>query len=270
MKPLDGKVAIVTGAGHPRGMGQAASLRLAEHGAAVVLTDLAKGEDDDALRGLRKGVRHIEAGGGKAMAMAVDVTRRADIEDCVARTLTAFGGIDILFNNAGTPVGAGAFLDMTDAQWDMSYEVNVRGPALFCRAVIPHMIERGGGSIINNASVAGLGAIPFMAAYTATKFAVVGLTKAIATEFGHHNVRCNAICPGSIKTAMYDLEATHIAERRGITVEEAKRSLDEEGWMKRSAEPGEVADVVAYLAGPASSFITGVALPVAGGMAPGL
>jgi NAD(P)-dependent dehydrogenase (short-subunit alcohol dehydrogenase family) len=202
--------------------------------------------------------------------MPVDVTETTQIQACVDKTCQAFGGVDILFNNAGTAIGVGPFLDTPSANWDLSWQVNVKGMVEFCRAVIPKMIERGGGSIINNASMAGLGAEPGYGAYVVTKFAVVGLTKLLAAEFGAQNIRCNATCPGVIGTDMGEEEVTFTAMEKGVSKEEARRLLAEMAALGRAAQPEEVADVVAYLAGPRSGYLTGVALPVAGGMRPGL
>jgi NAD(P)-dependent dehydrogenase (short-subunit alcohol dehydrogenase family) len=280
MKLLEGKVAIVTGAGRPKGMGRASALELAKQGASVVVTDLARERKDLMIEGLlgigddfaslEELVSEIEALGSKGLAMPVDVTETTQIQACVDKTCQAFGGVDILFNNAGTAIGVGPFLDTPSANWDLSWQVNVKGMVEFCRAVIPKMIERGGGSIINNASMAGLGAEPGYGAYVVTKFAVVGLTKLLAAEFGAQNIRCNATCPGVIGTDMGEEEVTFTAMEKGVSKEEARRLLAEMAALGRAAQPEEVADVVAYLAGPRSGYLTGVALPVAGGMRPGL
>ena len=280
MKLLEGKVAIVTGAGRPKGMGRATALKLAEQGASVVVTDLARKREDLRIEGLlgigeefaalEKVVSEIEALGSRGLAMAVDVTDLGQIQACVEKTCEAFGGVDILFNNAGTAIGVGPFLDILGQNWDLSWQVNVRGMVEFCRAVIPKMIERGGGSIINNASMAGIGGEGEYGAYVVTKFAVVGLTKLLAAEFGPQNIRCNATCPGAILTDMGQEEITFIAVDHGISREEAATVFDKMAALGRAAQPEEVADVVAYLAGPRSAYLTGVALPVAGGMRPGV
>jgi NAD(P)-dependent dehydrogenase (short-subunit alcohol dehydrogenase family) len=280
MKLLEGKVAIVTGAGRPKGMGRASALKLAEQGASVVVTDLARKREDLMIEGftgigddfaaLEKVASEVEALGSRGLAMAVDVTDVAQIQACVDRTCEVFGGVDILFNNAGTGMGVGNFLDVRSENWDLSWQVNVKGMVEFCRAVIPSMIERGGGSIINNASNVGLRALPGYAAYVVTKFAVVGLTKLLAAEFGSRNIRCNATCPGVIRTDMGEEEITLTALEKGVSREEASQLLDEWAALGRAAQPEEVADVVAYLAGPRSGYLTGVALPVDGGMQTGL
>jgi NAD(P)-dependent dehydrogenase (short-subunit alcohol dehydrogenase family) len=276
MKLLEGKVAVVTGAGRPKGMGRASALKLAEQGAIVVVTDVAREREDLTIEGflgigddfasLEKLVSEIETLGSRGLAIPVDVTDADQIRACVDQTCETFGGVDILFNNAGTGIGVGGFLDVQSENWDLSWQVNVKGMVEFCRAVIPKMIERGGGSIINNASMAGLGASPGFGAYVVTKFAVVGLTKLLAAEFGPQNIRCNATCPGAILTDMGEEEITFIAMREGISQEEARKVFDELAALGHAAQPEEVADVVAYLAGPRSGYLTGVALPVAGGM----
>ena len=202
--------------------------------------------------------------------MAVDITDKNQIEACVSETCRRLGGVDILFNNAGVAVGVGPFMDINAQQWELSYRVNLKGTADFSKAVIPAMIRRGSGAIINNASLAGLGAIEEMAGYCATKFAVVGLTKAIASEFGKFSIRCNAVCPGLILTDMGEAEIKIYAEKFGSNYETTKEKLAETVAMQRWAQPEEVADVVAFLAGPAAGYITGATIPVAGGLAPGL
>jgi NAD(P)-dependent dehydrogenase (short-subunit alcohol dehydrogenase family) len=278
MKPLQGKVAIVTGAGRPKGIGRSTARRFAELGADVVVTDLCrKYEGDLAFYGvgddraqLERVVAEIEACGGRALACTVDVTRRDEVAACVEETVAAFGGIDILFNNAGTAVGVGPFLGMTQQQWDLSLAVNVSGMFHFSQLVIPKMIERGGGVIVNTASLAGLGASALMAGYNTSKFAVVGLTKSIAAEFGEFGIRCNAICPGMVDTDMGDDEYQFISLMEGITIDEARRRAAEKIALRRQCGPDEVADVVAFLCGPAAAYLTGVALPITGGMATGL
>jgi len=278
MNTLEGKVAVVTGAGRARGIGRAAALALAERGAHVVVTDIARprtdlevegllgvGDDFSALEALAE---QIETLGVRSLPIAVDVTDRAQIDACVARTCHELGGVDVLFNNAGAALGVGPFLDMSAQQWDLSYAVNVRGTAWCCQAAIPSMIARGGGAIVNNASMAGLGAVKQMAAYTATKFAVVGITKAVAAEFGRHGIRCNAVCPGLVDTLLGESEVKLFAG--GGSEDAARERLARGVSLGRWAKPEEVADAVAYLAGPESSYLSGVALPVAGGMPPGL
>lgn len=279
--PLESKVAVVTGAGRPRGIGRATAVRLAGQGAHVVVTELvrdgigAEGKDDGAVAGgdsdeLERTASLCRDQGVEALALGLDVTRPDAVSSCVEHTVERFGRIDILFNNAGTPVGVGPFLSLDDGRWELSWQVNVMGMVRMCRAVIPHMKQGGGGAIVNNASLAGLGAIDQFAAYTTTKFGVVGLTKCIAVEFGPNGVRCNAVCPGLIETLMGIYEQELFGERWGVTAADARRRMEEEVPLSRWGTPDDVADVVAYLAGPQAAYVNGVTVPVAGGLSPGL
>lgn len=269
MNFLADKVAIITGAGRERGMGQAAAIKLAAQGAKIVVTDLVRSDDERAA--LDNVAATIKELGGETLAMAVDVTDRQQIDQCVEQTCQHFGGVDILFNNAGTAIGEHPFLELKDLHWDLSYQVNLKAIADFSQAVIPVMQAHGGGAIINNSSLAGLGAVAGMAAYVATKFAVVGLTKAIAREFGQDNIRCNAVCPGMIDTQLSEQAVDwYTGLHPELSREQARQELAEDVSLKRWAQPEEVGDAVAYLAGPHASYISGVALPVDGGLPVGL
>lgn len=270
MKLLEDKVVIITGAGRPGGMGQAAAVKFAEHGANVVVTDLVRSEhgaeDFAAVEAVAERVRQH---GVEALAVGVDVTDRQQVQDCVSNSVEAFGTVDVMINNAGTAIGAGPFLEQTDRQWDVSYRVHLKGTLYFCQEVIPVMQRQGGGVIVNNSSMLGIAAEPYSAAYTATKFGVVGLTKVIAAEFGKDNIRCNAVCPGSINTKMQSEGIARFAQWAGIEIEEAWKDA-ERNALGRSAEPEEVADAMLFLASPMASFVSGVALPVTGAANPGL
>lgn len=269
-KLLQDKVVIITGAGRAKGMGQAAAIKFAQHGAKVVVTDLVRDRHaQDDLAAIEAVAGDVRAVGVDGLAMGVDVTDRAQVARCVERVVGEFGAVDIMVNNAGTAIGAGPFLEQTDRQWDISYGVHLKGTLYFCQAVIPVMQRRGGGAIVNNSSMLGIAAEPFSAAYTATKFGVVGLTKVIAAEFGKDNIRCNAVCPGSINTQMQSEGIAQYAEWAGIDFDEAWREA-ERNALGRSADPGEVADAIVYLASPMASFVSGVALPVTGAANPGV
>ena len=264
MRSLEDRIAIVTGAAG--GIGTAIALALAEEGARIAACDLASRRDD----GLAALANAISDNGGEAIAMTVDVSRKADIETAVAATLDTWGGIDILVNNAGTSAGAGPFLDVTDADWQSSFAVNLKGPADFAQAVIPEMRRRGGGAILNIASTAGLGALAGFGAYTATKHGLVGLSKTIAAEFGRDGIRCNAICPGFVRTEMH-LDATRrLAAQEGIGEAEMAARRYADVPLGRAGEPDEIARLVILLAGPGGAYITGTAIPVAGGHPVGL
>ncbi|MBW2369185.1 MAG: SDR family oxidoreductase [Deltaproteobacteria bacterium] len=259
MESLRGKVAIVTGASSPRGMGYAAAIKLARKGADVIVTDVAA-----AGPRLNEAAAAIEAEGVRSKPVIVDVTDEAQVQACVDQVVETFGGIDILFNNAG--VGQlGLFEDTDLAVWDLNYQVNVRGVVAFIKSVVPAMKKRGGGAIVNNASIGGLYADMECSAYNSSKFAVVGLTKALALELGQYNIRVNAVCPGFVDTEMGDRIPTYFAEKEGCTPEEMREAFTQMIALGVYAKPDQVADAVVFLAGEESGYITGVALPVAGG-----
>jgi NAD(P)-dependent dehydrogenase (short-subunit alcohol dehydrogenase family) len=263
---LKGSIAVVTGAGHPRGIGAAIARELWHQGASLVITDLKS--EIEALNDLA-----VELGGGddSVIAMSVDVTMADQVKRCVESSVERFGCIDVLVNNAGVAVGSAGFLEQNEADFDLSFDVNVLGMVRFAQAVIPVMQAGSAGSIINIASLCGLRNIPpTPPCYTASKFAVVGLTKAIAQEFGPDGIRCNAVCPGSIDTQMRMKAITLIAEEMGISLEQAEKEENATISLGRPAIPEEVASVVAFLAGPGSGYLTGTTIPVDGGMTFGL
>lgn len=264
MGSLEHRVAIVTGAAG--GIGTAIALALAEAGARIAVCDLASRRDC----GLAPLVDTISDRGGEALAMAVDVSRKSDIETAVAATLAAWDGIDILVNNAGTTAGGAPFLEISDADWQQSFAVNLKGPADFAQVVIPEMRHRGGGAILNIASTAGLGASAGFGAYTATKHGLVGLSKTIAAEFGGDGIRCNAICPGFVRTEMHLGATRRLAAQEGIGEAEMAERRYADVPLGRAGEPEEIARLVVFLAGPGGAYITGTAIPVAGGSPAGL
>ena len=280
MALLQDKVALVTGCGNPKGMGRATALKLAGQGATVVVTDICRPDDrltmdgalklGDDFKALESLAAAIDSNGGRGKALTLDLMAPDQIKQVVDSTVTDYGRIDILVNNAGTAAGAGNFLELSDEAWDLSYRINVLGLVRLCRQVIPVMQENGGGVIVNNASIMGTSAIAGYGAYAATKHAIVGITKVIADEFATDSIRCNAVCPGNVHTDMGEAEIALLVDLHGISRDEALAKLGEDAAMKRMGEPEEVADAITYLAGPHSSFVTGVAFPVTGGMRPGL
>ena len=272
MQTLEGKTAIVTGASAPSGIGRATALELSREGARVVVTDIAGRAADgtaeklDLLQALAEQIRND---GGEALALEVDVTKGADVAVCMARTVEAFGGLDILVNNAASLVGTGAFIDSRPEDWTLSYEVNLLGVVLMCQAAIPLLRARGG-SIINIGSSGSLGAEPGFGAYTTMKHGLIGLTKTIASEHGVDGIRCNAVCPGYTETDMHMAVNERLSREQGLAMEEVKAQRYAAVALRRAGRPEEVAKAIAYLAGPASGYVTGVALPVSGGVPCGI
>ncbi|MEM6376457.1 MAG: SDR family NAD(P)-dependent oxidoreductase [Pseudomonadota bacterium] len=272
---LTGKAALVTGTAAPNGIGRAISVRLAQEGATVFVSDVS-GElttkdgalsRADLLSGL---VQDIEAAGGQACALTLDVTSEKDISKAFESIEKQTRRLDILVNNAGSITGVGPFLDTTAQQWQASFAVNMLGPVLLSQAAIPLMQRQGGGRIINIGSTGSLGAHAGFGAYTTMKHGLVGLTKTIAAEFGPDEILCNLVCPGFIATDMHEAANTRIAGETGTTLEETRARRYAEVALRRAGQPDEVANMVAFLAGPEGSYITGTTLAVAGGVPLGL
>lgn len=268
---LKGKVALVTGASAPQGIGRAIALRLAEEGAAVVVSDIEgridiEGKSHFKLSLLAKLVSDIQAANGEALAIKLDVTSVVDIKAALEATLAEFGRLDILVNNAGALAGSDEFLSTTPDQWETSFRVNILGPMMLAQAAIPEMRKVGGGRIINIGSTGSLGAEAGFGAYTAMKHGLVGLTKTLAAEFGADGILCNTVCPGYIATDMHTAANERLAKENGLSIEDMKRQRYANVAVKAAGLPVDVANAVVYLAGPQANYVTGINLPVSGGV----
>ena len=248
---LDGKVAIVTGAA--AGIGAASALLFAREGAAVVVTDI------DA-EGVQRTATNISEQGGQAVAVAGDVSRSAEVQRVVDCAIKSFGRIDILFNNAGI-VPVGRIDATTEQQWDSAMAVNVKSIYLLSHAVVPRFQQQGGGVILNTASATALRAVPDRACYTATKAAVVGLTKSMALDYVRENIRVNCLCPGTIDTPSLSQRIAAFDD----PVEARGRFIARQP-MGRFGTSEEIAAAALYLVSDDSSFITGAALAIDGGL----
>jgi 2-keto-3-deoxy-L-fuconate dehydrogenase len=241
---LSGKHALITAAG--AGIGRATALAFADAGARVLATDI----DGDALAGLAAAHPSIAT-------QVLDVTAPA----AIATLVGAAGPIDTLFNCAGY-VHAGTILDTDEASWKRSFSINVDSMFRLCKAVLPGMLERGGGSIVNMSSVASsIKGVPNRFAYSATKAAVIGLTRSIASDFVARGVRCNAICPGTVKTPSLEQRVRAL----GGDQEAAWRGFTDRQPMGRLGRPEEIAALALYLASDEASFTTGTIHVVDGG-----
>jgi NAD(P)-dependent dehydrogenase (short-subunit alcohol dehydrogenase family) len=247
---LRGKVALITGAAS--GIGQAAALLFAREGAIVVLADINESAGH-AVAG------EIANNGGRALFELADVTRATDCQRIIQHTVREFGGLHILFNNAGI-IRRASVVELSEADWDRVMAVNVRAIFLMCREAIPIMAAAGGGSIVNTASGWGLAGGPKAAVYCASKGAVVLMTKAMAIDHGPQRIRVNCICPGDTDTAMLRHEARQLGEPDDKILAEAKKRP-----LGRVGKPEEIAQAALYLASDAASFVTGTALVVDGG-----
>ena len=231
---LVGTIALVTGSA--RGIGRGIALAFAREGADLALADTA------ALDGVEAEIRQA---GRDALSVAADVTREEQVARLVERTLQRFGRIDVLVNNVGTIVMPGEILETTLEAWETMMATNARSVFLCTRAVLPGMIQRRQGKIINICSVAGLRALPNRAAYCASKHAVTGFTRCAALDMKPYGIAVNAICPGAVHTPLTDY---------------SRPDADKRGWM----QPAEIADVAVFLASPEARAMTGAVLEVSG------
>jgi len=253
---LEGKVAIVTGGGG--GIGAATVEGFAKEGANVAIADISL----DVAQELAK---KIGKGGVKALAVRTDVTKKSDVDDLVSITLEEFGKIDILVNNAGVARDI-MFVDIEEEDWDLVNHVNVKGVYLVTRAVVPHMIAARYGKIINISSRAGKEGMIGLSHYSASKFAVIGLTQAVAKELGEYNINVNAVCPGILRTIMWEGLLDARTKRLGLPREQIFDNWIERIPLKRPQKPEDIANVVLFLSSEVSRNITGEAINVNGGL----
>jgi NAD(P)-dependent dehydrogenase (short-subunit alcohol dehydrogenase family) len=247
---LEGRIAIVTGGAS--GIGRGIVRRLAEMGCAVVVLD--KNQQAAAVT-----ADSISKDGGKALALACDVTSREDCRRAIEQTIAAFGQIDILCNNAGIIVRKD-IVALNEDEWDAVLDVTLKGVYLLSHEVLPHMIHRGRGAIINTGSGWSLKGGPKAAAYCAAKAGVLNLTKAMAIDYGKNNIRVNCVCPGDVETPMLSAECQQLGAERGEFLKEAANRP-----LGRVGTPEDVADAVLFLASDMARWITGSCLVVDGG-----
>lgn len=247
---LENKKAIVTGGAG--GIGRATCLALAEEGAAVAVVDL-NGEAAEAV------AAEIRDAGGRAVAIPADVSSESDIERVVSATVGEFGGVDVVFNNAGI-IRRQTAVEIDVDDWDVVFGVNVRAIYLMCKHVVPIMEAAGGGSIVNTGSGWGLKGGGRALSYCASKGAVVNMTRALAIDHGPAGIRVNSVNPGDVNTGMLRDEARQLSQDADAFLAEAA-----DRPLRRMGEPEEVAQAVVWLASDASSYVTGSALVVDGG-----
>jgi meso-butanediol dehydrogenase / (S,S)-butanediol dehydrogenase / diacetyl reductase len=248
---LQNRTVIITGAA--AGIGAASAALFASEGAQVVAVDV----DREMLNQVSG---QLEKAGANCLAVPADVSQRGDVEIVLRAATQKFGRIDILFNNAGI-VPTGKLEATSEEQWDRAMAINVKSMYLFCHAVIPGMKAQGGGVILNTASATALRAVVDRACYTATKAAVIGLTKSMAVDYVRDNIRVNCLCPGTVDTPS-------LAGRLAAFPDpaQARKNFIARQPMGRFGTAEEIAQAALYLVSPAAEFVTGVAFPIDGGL----
>src|SRR6266545_7365395 len=246
---LSGKVAVVSGGA--MGIGRAAAEVLLREGASVLLADV----DEAAARATAAELAQPD----RVAVSRTDISRPLDAEAAVASAVARFGGVDILVNNAGIQTYGGP-VDTTEETWDRTLAVNLKGHWLMSRAAIPRMVGRGGGAIVNVSSVQGLACQPNVMAYSVSKHGLIGLTRTMAVDLAAKNIRVNCVCPGTVDTPLVRAAVAHDRDPDRLW-----RVLDAMHPLGRIAQPREIGEVIAFLAGGRSSFMTGSVVTVDGG-----
>ncbi len=266
------KVAICTGSGRKNGLGAAILRRLADDGCRVVVTDIGKpsGLLSDSNIGANAGMQEVAdellSSNAECITVACDVRDQASVNNLMRQTMSAFGRIDILINNAGVGYLMQDFREVTLEAWQLVIDVNLTGAFLCTQAAAEHMIAGGrGGRIINIASQAAKSGFPHLAAYVASKHGLVGLTRSNAIELGAHDITVNAVCPNHVTTGLGAKQNDYYARLQGKTLEEYVQAMRDRIPLGRPGLPEDTANAVAFLASEDAHYITGEALNVSGG-----
>ena len=274
MSDLNGKVALVTGAAGEFGLGRAIAVRLAKDGADVIVNDVTEKPynlDESEWLGLQDVVSEIESLGKRAFGLVTDITDSDKVAAMIEKIVLKFGKIDILVNNAGSKPGKDRVLavDLDEKEWDRVIKINAKGTFLTSQAVARHFIEKNiPGKIINISSVVGKEAMPKYAAYSASKFAIIGLTQALALELAPHQITVNAVCPSLVDTERVTQLVNALTESNEQFRDKYEELIQNRSGLVplgRLATRTDVANTVSFLASEQSNFLTGLSIPVAGG-----
>ena len=255
---LDGAVAVVTGAG--TGIGREIALRLAADGADLVLAGRSTGPMDEVAAAVREA-------GRRALVVPLDLRDAASVTKAADAAFDEFGRVDVLVNNSGVGGPSAPLWEIDPDDWEDTFRVNVTGTFLVCRAFLPRMIEAGSGSVVVIGSMTGKRPLVNRTPYAASKTALIGLVRTLAWDTGPHGVRVNLVSPGPVEGARIQWVLEQQAAARGISFEEAQADFTSGSPLHRLVPPGDVADVVAYLASPRSASITGDDINVSAGLA---
>ena len=272
MQRLRGKVALVTGAGRHKGLGEAIAKRLAGEGARVVVTDIGVAAPNMPLDHIGSSaqideiVAEIQAAGGEAIGMPLDVRDEAQVESAVAAAIGRFGRLDILVNNAGIGYLIEPLIDMPRERWQAVLDVNLMGVFLCTKHAARQMIRQGeGGRIVNIASVAGKSGSFHLAAYSSSKHGMIGFTRSAAIELGPHRITVNAICPNHVTTGLGSVQNETRARQRGQTVDAYLAEMRGRIPLGRVGLPEDTAKACAFLCSSEAQYITGEGMNVSGG-----
>ena len=258
MKRLEGKVAMVTGAGRVKGIGASCAIRLASEGASIIITDLESSELNDV-------VDLITNNNVSVLPVFADLTSEKSVTQLINRAKEEYGGIDILVNNAGGSPGPAPLAQFTVETWEKTVAINLTATFLCCREVVPLMIEKGGGKIINISSRAARRGPIWMHAYSAAKAGVLGLTYSMAVELAPFNICVNALCPGDIDTELKQWGLEMEARAKGLTVDDLRKEISAATPLGRLGRPEDVASAVAFFATSDSDYLTGEVINLTGG-----
>ncbi len=271
MSDLEGKVVVITGVGRPQGVGRAAALRFAREGAKLVLADLATGdrrvgEIEGTPPDLEAVTNEVVAGGGEAIAVPTDVSKEADVRRLIAAAVERFGRVDSMVANAALLAGKGDPLDISLETFMRIQEVNLAGVFLSARDAVRHMLGQGGGGpIVTVGARAARRGDANIAAYSASKFGVIGLTQSFAMAYAKDGIRVNCVCPGAVDTDMYVRQAKDFAAREGLDLEAAREKMGSVIPLGRLTSGEDVAKAIVWFASDETSHVTGQAFNVNGG-----